>query len=99
METIFEWIIEGLANMLNISFSFIFQESNVLIVHLIGALMVFGVGALYAILQTIISYKMYPEYNGLSVCRIRAAISCFSSICFITSILLLSDNHILEEGK
>lgn len=62
-----------------------FQESNVLIVHLIGALMVFGVGALYAILQSIISYKMYPEYNGLSICRIRAAISCFSSICFITT--------------
>lgn len=62
-----------------------FQESNVLIVHLIGALMVFGIGTLYAILQSVVSYKMYPLYNGVLVCRARAVISCLSSTCFVTT--------------
>ncbi|KAB0801647.1 hypothetical protein PPYR_03833 [Photinus pyralis] len=41
---------------LGISITANFQENNILIVHLIGALMAFGIGSVYLALQTRISY-------------------------------------------
>ncbi|GAB1608179.1 DNA damage-regulated autophagy modulator protein 2-like, partial [Argonauta hians] len=60
-----------------------FQESNVLVVHVIGAFMVFGIGSVYEILQTIISYMMYPMYNGKTIIIIRLVLCIFSVIFFI----------------
>ncbi|XP_048729265.2 DNA damage-regulated autophagy modulator protein 1-like [Ostrea edulis] len=62
-----------------------FQETSVEIVHLIGAGSVLCFGVIYSFLQTSISYKMYPDYNGRRICAIRLVISVISLIGFITS--------------
>ena len=65
----------------------ILQETNIEQVHLTGALLVFGVGTLYAFIQTGLSYQMYPEFNGVRVCRVRLFISCLALAGLIVSIL------------
>ena len=55
------------------------------IVHVIGATLVLGFGVVYEFLQTAISFKMHPTYNGLRICKIRLVISVISLIGFITS--------------
>ncbi|XP_078588061.1 DNA damage-regulated autophagy modulator protein 2-like isoform X1 [Branchiostoma floridae x Branchiostoma japonicum] len=64
-----------------------FQESSVIIVHVVGAFMCFGCGIIYGFLQTAMSYKMYPHQNSLAVCRVRLIILVFATLCFITTIV------------
>ncbi|XP_036369164.1 DNA damage-regulated autophagy modulator protein 1 isoform X1 [Octopus sinensis] len=64
-----------------------FQESNVLVVHVIGAFMVFGIGSVYEIFQTIMSYMMYPMYNGKKIIIIRMVLSIFSVFFFIMTFI------------
>ena len=52
---------------------------------MIGATLVLGFGVVYEFLQTAISFKMHPTYNGLRICKIRLVISVISLIGFITS--------------
>eukprot|EP00106_Octopus_bimaculoides_P020110 XP_014787552.1 PREDICTED: DNA damage-regulated autophagy modulator protein 2-like [Octopus bimaculoides] len=63
------------------------KESNVLVVHIIGAFMVFGIGSVYEIFQTIMSYMMYPMYNGKKIIIIRSVLSIFSVFFFIMTFL------------
>ncbi|CAL1533720.1 unnamed protein product [Lymnaea stagnalis] len=44
-----------------------FQESNILIAHLTGAVMTFLFALIYALLQSIISYRL-PSVKGYSIC-------------------------------
>ncbi|XP_013787276.1 DNA damage-regulated autophagy modulator protein 2-like [Limulus polyphemus] len=60
-----------------------FQETSVFIVHMIGAMMAFGIGMLYAWLQTVMSYYMFPLVNSLLVARLRLVLSIVSTVCFI----------------
>lgn len=62
-----------------------FQETSVEIVHVIGATMVLGFGVVYEFLQTAISFRMHPSYNGLRICKVRLVISIISVIGFLTS--------------
>lgn len=64
------------------------QETSVLGVHIVGALMTFVGGAIYESIQTYISYKMNPEINGKLVCHIRLIISILSSIFILVSIIV-----------
>ena len=50
-----------------------------------GATLVLGCGVVYEFLQTAISFKMHPTYNGLRTCKIRLVISVISLIGLITS--------------
>lgn len=63
------------------------QETNVLIVHLIGAMLAFGIGTVYCWITSIMSYKMCPEVSSRVTCHVRIAICVFTSIAFIISIL------------
>lgn len=65
------------------------QETSVEIVHVIGASLVFGVGVIYAAVQTALTYHMYPDYNGLYICRVRLTLTVVSFIVMIISILTL----------
>ncbi|KAJ8299447.1 hypothetical protein KUTeg_023507 [Tegillarca granosa] len=47
------------------------DETLVEPVHITGAALVFGFGVVYAFLQTWLSYHMFPDYNGIYICRIR----------------------------
>jgi len=64
-----------------------FQITAVFIVHLIGAFTCFGTGLIYCILQTAASYRMYPLYNGASICRIRLLVSVIGLAAFLTTVI------------
>jgi hypothetical protein len=61
-----------------------FQASNVLSVHMTGALMAFGVGLLYAWTQTIFGYVMKPSMVARAVHHIRLVLCILGAVFFIT---------------
>ncbi|GFY40007.1 DNA damage-regulated autophagy modulator protein 1 [Trichonephila inaurata madagascariensis] len=56
--------------------------------HSIGANVLFLGGVIYATLQTWLSYKMSPYYNGTKICHIRLTITILSAISLITLLAL-----------
>ncbi|XP_047723137.1 DNA damage-regulated autophagy modulator protein 1 isoform X2 [Prionailurus viverrinus] len=54
------------------------QELAVPLVHDGGALLAFVCGVVYTLLQSVISYKSCPQWNSLSTCHVRMAISAVS---------------------
>lgn len=79
------WV--GLLSALGVSIVGNFQETNVIIVHLIGAIMAFGLGCVYCILHTSISYKTSPIACPRFVCHIRLVCSAMLPILFFTTFL------------
>ena len=69
---------------------FFLQETSVIVVHLIGAFLAFGVGFIYCLLQTIMSYKMNDEIPGNSIYmrRIRVVLCVIICVLLIIRILL-----------
>lgn len=67
----------------------LFQETNVLVVHLIGAILAFGLGAVYCCMHTHISYKMAPILNSRCLANFRLLLSILITVGFISSILAL----------
>ncbi|XP_060069053.1 DNA damage-regulated autophagy modulator protein 2-like [Ylistrum balloti] len=61
-----------------------FQETNVIVVHIIGAFMAFGIGGLYCFVQTGMSFKM-PELPGATpfIKKIRVLLCVLDIIFFI----------------
>lgn len=64
-----------------------FQETTVLAAHYLGALLFFVGGVIYAILQSIISFRAYPFGSSISVCRARLSIAIIATMAFFPSIL------------
>ncbi|XP_013777817.1 DNA damage-regulated autophagy modulator protein 1-like isoform X2 [Limulus polyphemus] len=60
-----------------------FQETAVIVVHMIGATMAFGLGMIYTWLQTVISFYTCPLMNTKTVAGIRLFLSIVSMMCFI----------------
>lgn len=58
-------------------------------VHDGGALLAFVCGVVYTLLQSIISYKSCPQWNSLSTCHVRLAISAISCAAVVPSILCI----------
>ncbi|KAJ8962321.1 hypothetical protein NQ318_018300, partial [Aromia moschata] len=58
-----------------------FQETNVLVVHLMGAAMCFGLGTIYEVLQVSISVLLYPTFGDKLVIIFRGICAV---ICLIT---------------
>ncbi|PRD22469.1 UNVERIFIED_CONTAM: dram1 [Trichonephila clavipes] len=65
-----------------------FQMTSEATAHSIGANVLFLGGVIYASLQTGLSYKMSPYYNGTKICHIRLTITILSAISLIACILL-----------
>lgn len=65
------------------------QELAVPVVHDGGALLAFVCGVVYTLLQSIISYKSCPQWNSLTTCHVRMAISAVSCAAVVPSILFL----------
>ncbi|XP_045175779.2 DNA damage-regulated autophagy modulator protein 2-like isoform X1 [Mercenaria mercenaria] len=69
--------ITGLLTIFGVSLVGNFQETNILVVHLLGAFLAFAVGFVYMILQTIISCKSVSfkiPGNSLFIRRLRIAL-------------------------
>ncbi|XP_035113157.1 DNA damage-regulated autophagy modulator protein 1 isoform X2 [Callithrix jacchus] len=80
----------GLLGCIGMSIVASFQELAVPVVHDGGALLAFVCGAIYTLLQSIISYKSCPEWNSLSMCHIRMIISAVSCAAVVPMIVCAS---------
>ena len=64
-----------------------FQEDRIESMRILGACLVFGFGVVYEIIDTVISFKMCPAYNGTCITRVRLSIAVISFISVIICIL------------
>lgn len=55
--------------------------------HIVGAVLTFGVGALYIMVQAGVSYCMQPHVHGKSMFWIRFSVAAWSTVSIISSIL------------
>ncbi|XP_071449864.1 DNA damage-regulated autophagy modulator protein 2 [Hetaerina americana] len=76
-----------------------FQETNVLVVHLTGAFLCFGVGTLYFWIQAFASYHLHPIVNGLWVAHLRMVLSVISTIFFLILTVTGVASHLLFHGS
>ncbi|PSN45364.1 hypothetical protein C0J52_06521 [Blattella germanica] len=60
-----------------------FQETNVIIVHLTGAFLCFGLGTVYIWLQAICSYYLHPLVNTIFMAHLRVALAMLCTVFFI----------------
>ncbi|XP_046881812.1 DNA damage-regulated autophagy modulator protein 2b [Hypomesus transpacificus] len=71
-----------------------FQKTTLFSMHLVGAVLTFGVGALYILVQTLVSLYMQPHVHGKTVFWVRLAVGVwtFSSIIsmFVSSVIMYS---------
>ncbi|XP_054094671.1 DNA damage-regulated autophagy modulator protein 1-like isoform X2 [Callithrix jacchus] len=76
----------GLLGCMGMSIAATFEELNAPVVHDVGALLAFVCGAIYTLLQSIISYKSCPQWNSLWICHIRIIIS---AVCCAAIVLMI----------
>ncbi|KAL8179233.1 UNVERIFIED_CONTAM: DNA damage-regulated autophagy modulator protein 2 [Gekko kuhli] len=62
-----------------------FQKSTLIVMHVIGAGLTFGIGTLYILVQTILSYKLSP--GNKVVFRIRLIVLLWCAASIMSSIL------------
>ncbi|KAH3886517.1 DNA damage-regulated autophagy modulator protein 2-like [Dreissena polymorpha] len=77
----------GIITSLGLSIVANFQETLVEPVHIAGAGLVFGVGVVYAALQTRLTYYMHPDYNGLYIARIRLTLTLVSLVVMVLTFI------------
>lgn len=69
-----------------------FQKTTLFYMHLVGAILTFGFGALYIIVQTLLSYYMHPHIHSRTIYLVRLGIGAWTlgSIIsmFISSVIM-----------
>ncbi|XP_071809116.1 DNA damage-regulated autophagy modulator protein 2-like isoform X1 [Asterias amurensis] len=75
-----------------------FQETNMIIVHLIGATMCFALGFVYGFIQSWISYKVTPQHCSIHICRLRLALSFIATILFVSTMVFAGVANSQWEG-
>ena len=65
-------------------------------VHDTGALLFFGTGVFYAVLQAAISYQMRPYGSSLCVCYTRTAFAVISLLAVLIGILQAPPSTLLK---
>ncbi|XP_076311873.1 DNA damage-regulated autophagy modulator protein 1-like isoform X1 [Tachypleus tridentatus] len=71
----------------------VYPMSTVSLAHDIGAYTLFILGLIYASLQTLVTYYLYPDYNGLTICRFRLTIVLLCLICLVTMVIIYPVSH------
>ncbi|XP_040889176.1 DNA damage-regulated autophagy modulator protein 2b [Toxotes jaculatrix] len=71
-----------------------FQKTTLFSMHLVGAVLTFGVGALYILIQTLISLNMQPHIHGKTIYLVRLSIGVWTLISiismFVSSVIMYS---------
>lgn len=88
----------GVVSCIGISIVANFQETNVRIVHFIGAFMCFGSGTLYFWMQAFISYTIQPMAGSKAKAHIRLGMAVCCTILFILLAVTGIMSHILFRG-
>ncbi|XP_077868933.1 modulator of macroautophagy TMEM150B-B-like [Saccoglossus kowalevskii] len=74
-----------------------FQSTNMPLFHYIGATLAFGIGTIYCWMQSIMTYMLYPKYNGLWIVILRFVLTVIITIALITFFLGLIMQNISED--
>lgn len=90
------WV--GMASCFGCSIVANFQETNVRIVHFVGAFTCFGFGTIYFWLQAIISYNVSPFTHFIRLAHIRIVLAALSTIFFIVVAVTGIISHIQFNG-
>ncbi|XP_064161999.1 DNA damage-regulated autophagy modulator protein 2b isoform X2 [Anguilla rostrata] len=71
-----------------------FQKTTFFSMHLVGAVLTFGVGAVYILVQTLVSYRMQPHVHGKGIFWARLGVGLWSSASavsmFVSSVIMYS---------
>ncbi|XP_048879871.1 DNA damage-regulated autophagy modulator protein 2-like [Brienomyrus brachyistius] len=71
-----------------------FQKTTLFSMHLVGAVLTFGIGALYILVQTLLSYRMQPRLHGKGIFWVRLVVGIWTitSIIsmFVSSVIMYS---------
>uniref|UniRef100_A0A3B4AWG3 CWH43-like N-terminal domain-containing protein n=1 Tax=Periophthalmus magnuspinnatus TaxID=409849 RepID=A0A3B4AWG3_9GOBI len=73
-----------------------FQKTALFPIHLLGAVLTFGVGALYILVQTLVSFWMQPEVHSKSLFKTRLMLTAWTFSSIICSILQTRDRPGLD---
>ncbi|XP_054608909.1 DNA damage-regulated autophagy modulator protein 1 isoform X2 [Dunckerocampus dactyliophorus] len=80
-------LVLGMLSCLGMCIVATFQETTVMVVHDMGALLFFISGVLYIILQCVVSYHAFPYGSSMSVCRARLAVAVIASLAFFPTVI------------
>ncbi|XP_043261223.1 DNA damage-regulated autophagy modulator protein 1-like [Colletes gigas] len=80
-------LIFGLTSTFGLSVVANFQETSVIVVHFIGALLCFGGGTAYFWTQAVCSFYLHPLGCSLRLAHLRTALSIFCTVCFFVSLI------------
>ncbi|XP_043794458.1 DNA damage-regulated autophagy modulator protein 1-like isoform X3 [Apis laboriosa] len=80
-------LIFGLLSTFGLSVVANFQETSVLVVHFIGALLCFGGGTAYFWTQAVCTFYLHPLGCSLRLAHIRTALSTFCTVCFVVTLI------------
>ncbi|KAI1230853.1 hypothetical protein IHE44_0008285 [Lamprotornis superbus] len=69
-----------------------FQKCILYYIHVLGACLTFGVGSIYMLVQTILSYLMQPELHSKDIFWARLAVFLWSCSSILSSILCLGSD-------
>ncbi|XP_072134613.1 DNA damage-regulated autophagy modulator protein 2-like [Mobula birostris] len=96
-------LVLGLISCLGLCIVANFQKTTLIQAHVAGAVLTFGMGIIYLLLHTIISYKMQPVVHGVGIFWVRCVllIWCASSILsmFVSSVTLYTTVPTIEMAK
>ncbi|XP_022069328.1 DNA damage-regulated autophagy modulator protein 2b [Acanthochromis polyacanthus] len=71
-----------------------FQKTTLFSMHLVGAILTFGIGALYILVQTVLSFRMQPHVHSRTIYLVRLTIGVLTlgSIIsmFVSSVIMYS---------
>ncbi|XP_060766992.1 DNA damage-regulated autophagy modulator protein 2-like isoform X2 [Neoarius graeffei] len=70
-----------------------FQKTTLFSMHLVGAMLTFGVGALYILTHTLVSYRMQPHIHTKRVFWVRLIIGLWTFSSIISSILTIHHHN------
>lgn len=92
------WI--GFGSCLGCSIVGNFQETNVRLVHFIGAFCCFGLGTIYFWLQAILSFQLHPRAGvPLSMAYTRIGLAMLCTVFFVIVAVTGIISHILFQGQ
>ncbi|XP_029803984.1 DNA damage-regulated autophagy modulator protein 2 isoform X2 [Suricata suricatta] len=86
----------GLLSCFGLSIVANFQKTDFFAVHICGAVLTFGMGSLYMLVQTVLSYQMQPKIHGKQVFWIRLLLVIW---CGVSALTMLTSSSFLHSGK
>ncbi|XP_015599824.1 DNA damage-regulated autophagy modulator protein 2 [Cephus cinctus] len=91
-------LIMGMISTIGLSIVANFQETSVVVVHLIGAFMCFGGGTAYFWTQAMCSYYLHPLGCSIRIAHLRLALSIFCTVCFFIILITGMLAHMAYNG-